>query len=322
MPWRTRGDAAERYAGLHVARVLLRTGIDRFRKEQQEPVLRAAGRHFALLTGGRCERLIVDYDTAGLTVLLAIRDISTECPVEALGEGARDQLYLALRIAAVEAYAAQAEPLPFIADDLLAHFDDIRVQRDIDRLHAAGDLPEPASAAFIASLYWAFYEDAPEAMLLVGEGEHRVRMIPGAFRSSSEHEAMVGRHWPPAGKCVAVFMEYFEQRYRLAPLGMGQKIVAMAAAHRRLNYIHPFLDGNGRVTRLSRVTRLMSHAMALEAGIGANGLWPASRGLARDLTSRGGRKRMMDRAHMPRQGDLDGRGNLCAARGMNLSSGS
>jgi len=131
-------DAAERYARLHVARVLLRAGIDRFRKEQQGPLLRAAGRHFALLTGGRYERLIVDYDAAGRTVLLAIRDIGTECPVEALSEGARDQLYLALRIAAVEAYAAQAEPLPFIADDLLVHFDNPRAAAAIALLAELG----------------------------------------------------------------------------------------------------------------------------------------------------------------------------------------
>jgi chromosome segregation protein len=131
-------DAAERYARLHVARVLLRAGIDRFRKEQQGPLLRAAGRHFALLTGGRYGRLIVDYDTAGRTVLLAIRDIGAECPVEALSEGARDQLYLALRIAAVEAYATQAEPLPFIADDLLVHFDDPRAAAAIALLAELG----------------------------------------------------------------------------------------------------------------------------------------------------------------------------------------
>ncbi len=56
--------------------------------------------------------------------------------------------------------------------------------------------------------------------------------------------------------------------------------------------------------------RLMSHAMALQAGIGAHGLWLVSRGLARGLESRGDYKRMMDHADMPRQGDLDGRGNL------------
>jgi Fic family protein len=78
----------------------------------------------------------------------------------------------------------------------------------------------------------------------------------------------------------------------------------MAAAHHRLNYIHPFLDGNGRVSRL------VSHAMALQSGIGAHGLWSVSRGLARGIDSRGEYLRMMNHADMPRQGDLDGRGNL------------
>ena len=55
---------------------------------------------------------------------------------------------------------------------------------------------------------------------------------------------------------------------------------------------------------------LSGHAMALHAGIGAHGLWSVSRGLARGLDSRGDYKRMMDHADMPRQGDLDGRGNL------------
>jgi Fic family protein len=54
----------------------------------------------------------------------------------------------------------------------------------------------------------------------------------------------------------------------------------------------------------------MSHAMAHEAGIGAHGLWSISRGLARGLKSRGEYKSMMDQADTPRQGDLDGRGNL------------
>jgi len=130
--------AAERYARLRVAAVLLRAGIDRFRKEQQGPLLRAAGGHFALLTGGRYERLVVDYDASGRPVLLAIRDTGAECPVEALSEGARDQLYLALRVAAVEAHAAQAEPLPFIADDLLVHFDDVRAAAAVRLLTALG----------------------------------------------------------------------------------------------------------------------------------------------------------------------------------------
>lgn len=180
----------------------------------------------------------------------------------------------------------------------------IRVQREIDRLYAASALPDPASASFIAWLHRAFYADAPEAMLLIGRGEQQVRMTPGAFRSANGPEVEVGRHLPPSGRAVDAFMGHFERRYCFASLGMGQRITAIAAAHHRLNYIHPFLDGNGRVSRL------MSHAMVLEAGIGAHGLWSVSRGLARGLESRGDYKRMMDHADSPRQGDLDGRGNL------------
>ena len=57
----------------------------------------------------------------------------------------------------------------------------------------------------------------------------------------------------------------------------------------------------------------MSHAMALEAGIGGQGLWSISRGLARGLADRGEYKRMMDMADSPRRGDRDGRGNLSEA---------
>jgi Fic family protein len=180
----------------------------------------------------------------------------------------------------------------------------IRVQREIDRQHAAGALPEPASVEFIRGLHRAFYDGAPPEMLVVQGREPQVTMIPGEFRTLLEHEVEVGRHLPPSAAAVEAFMAHFAQRYRFEPLGMGMRITAMAAAHHRLNYIHPFLDGNGRVSRL------MSHAMALEAGIGAHGLWSISRGLARGLESRGDYKRMMDHADMPRQGDLDGRGNL------------
>src|SRR5581483_6853412 len=93
-------------------------------------------------------------------------------------------------------------------------------------------------------------------------------------------------------------------RYRFDRFGASAPIVAIAAAHHRFNYIHPFPDGNGRVSRL------MSHAMAHVSGIGAHGLWSISRGLARGIENKTEYKRMMDYADTPRQGDLDGRGNL------------
>ncbi|MBL6459277.1 Fic family protein [Belnapia sp. T6] len=180
----------------------------------------------------------------------------------------------------------------------------IRLQEEIDRSFAAGDLPEPASADFIRWLHREFYRGAPDAMLVIRAHGRELRMVPGEFRARSGEELEVGRHLPPSPDRVVDFMAYFERRYQLEPLGGGARILALPAAHHRLNFIHPFLDGNGRVSRL------VSHAMALEAGIGAHGLWSVSRGLARGLKSRGEYKRMMDHADMPRQGDLDGRGNL------------
>ena len=180
----------------------------------------------------------------------------------------------------------------------------VRVQSEIDRLGAAGTLPEPASVDFIRWLHREFYRDAPPAMLRLRGAGRELTMAPGEWRSVPEHEVAVGRHQPPSSGVVDDFMRHFADRYRFNGLGRAGRIIAMAAAHHRLNYIHPFPDGNGRVSRL------MSHAMAWHAGIAAHGLWSISRGLARGLASRTEYKQMMDLADTPRQGDVDGRGNL------------
>ncbi|MFA6264487.1 MAG: Fic family protein [Pseudolabrys sp.] len=184
----------------------------------------------------------------------------------------------------------------------------VRVQAEIEMQAVADTLPEPASTDFIRWLHREFYKGAPEEMLRIKGKDFEFVMTPGEWRSKPEHDNAVGRHIPPSSARIADFMQYFETRYRFADLGTAGRIMAIGAAHHRFNYIHPFPDGNGRVSRL------MSHAMALKAGIGAHGLWSISRGLARGLDQGpGGReeyKRMMDAADSPRQGDLDGRGNL------------
>jgi Fic family protein len=165
-------------------------------------------------------------------------------------------------------------------------------------------MPEPASPDFIQWLHREFYKDAPDEMLVIKSDHAEFRMVPGAWRSVPEHDVAVGRHIPPSSNRVNDFMNYFASRYSFKNMGTGVRILAIPAAHHRLNYIHPFPDGNGRVSRL------MSHAMAQQAGIGAHGLWSISRGLARGLESRSDYKSRMDHADTPRQGDLDGRGNL------------
>jgi len=184
----------------------------------------------------------------------------------------------------------------------------VRVQAEIDLMAAEDRLPEPASINFIRWLHREFYRDAPEDMLRIRTSEVEFLMEPGEWRSLPKHDNAVGQHIPPSSHRVADFMAYFEDRYRIAGRRSGTQIQALAAAHHRFNYIHPFPDGNGRVSRL------MSHAMAHHAGIGAHGLWSISRGLARGLESRTDYKTWMDATDAPRQGDMDGRGNLSLSR--------
>ena len=180
----------------------------------------------------------------------------------------------------------------------------VRVQAEIDRMAAEDTIPEPASPDFIRWLHKEFYKDAPDELLRIRGANTEFMMEPGEWRNSPEHDVAVGRHIPPGSYRVEDFMRYFESRYSFSDMGTAARIMAIASAHHRFNYIHPFPDGNGRVSRL------MSHAMALKAGIGAHGLWSVSRGLARGLESRTEYKRMMEYADTPRQGDLAGRGNL------------
>ncbi len=180
----------------------------------------------------------------------------------------------------------------------------VRVQAEIDRMAAENALPEPASEGFVRWIHRDFYHGVPEAMLRVPRHGEVYVMQPGVFRSTRADDVGVGRHQPPASAYVESFMRYFEQRYGFSDKGKAARIVAMAAAHHRFNYIHPFPDGNGRVSRL------MSHAMAHVAGVGAHGLWSVSRGLARGLNDRSEYKQMLDLADSPREDDLDGRGNL------------
>jgi len=180
----------------------------------------------------------------------------------------------------------------------------VRVQAKVDQLALKGELPEPASNEFVQWLHKQFYADVPGELLRVQGRDKMLLMVPGEYRSQPAHDVAVGRHNPPSSEVISKIMAHFESQYGFEGMGQAARILVIPASHHRFNYIHPFLDGNGRVSRL------MSHAMAANANIGAQGLWSVSRGLARGLGSRTEYKSMMDSADAPRQGDLDGRGNL------------
>lgn len=120
-------EAAERYLRLKTAARLLQWSMERFRQTRQGPMLARASEIFQALTLGSFSRLLVDADSHDSPRLMSIRtDGGRPVEVSGLSEGTRDQLYLALRLAALDQQASQGSRMPLIADDLFINFDDRR----------------------------------------------------------------------------------------------------------------------------------------------------------------------------------------------------
>jgi Fic family protein len=154
-----------------------------------------------------------------------------------------------------------------------------------------------ASFEGLREIHRRFCELLPEELLWAETPEtgERMEIVPGALRA---RDVKVGRHIAISPGALPRFMERFEAAY--TGLGKTDTIFAAAAAHHRLLWIHPFLDGNGRVARL------MSHSMLLDA-LDTGGIWSIARGLARNETQY---KALLTACDAQRRNDLDGRGNL------------
>lgn len=172
----------------------------------------------------------------------------------------------------------------------------IEAQKIIDGGQAPAIKP---SSDFMHWVHYEFCSRLPEELLWVTNPDtgQKLKVAPGRFR---DNEVIVGRHIPPLAENLGRFIRRFEDAYDPSKLSKVQQVIAIAASHHRLLWIHPFLDGNGRVVRL------FSHAWLLETGIGSS-LWSVSRGLARSVDEY---KARLMAADAPRKGDLDGRGNL------------
>jgi Fic family protein len=170
----------------------------------------------------------------------------------------------------------------------------IAVQQWIDEGHLRG---RATSREGICEVHRRFSERLPDELLWTTNPDtgQRKRVVPGELRR--EH-VQVGRHIPVSPGALPRFLARFEEVY--SRLGVAESTLAAAAAHHRLLWIHPFLDGNGRVARL------MSHAMLLDA-LDTGSVWSVARGLARNVDRYRGHLTACD---LPRRNDLDGRGNL------------
>ena len=157
-----------------------------------------------------------------------------------------------------------------------------------------------ADQQFLCDLHREFYRQLPEAFQLVTHPETGRQSLvkPGELR---EEAVKVGYHQPPPQEALKAFLKRFAEFYAPEQHHGALKLVAAAAAHHRLMWIHPFLDGNGRVARL--FTEAYFHRIPVHGF----GLWSMSRGLARRNVDY---KSTLVRADAPRRNDLNGRGNL------------
>lgn len=170
----------------------------------------------------------------------------------------------------------------------------ITVQKWIDDDGLSGS---PFSPENICEIHKRFCDELPEALLYVPDpntGE-QVEIIPGKLR---ERDVKVGQLIAISPGAVPKFLERLHQAYK--PVGKTNALLASACGHHRLLWVHPFVDGNGRVTRL------VSYALIRDT-LDTKGLWSIARGLARQQKTYKAHLANCDQA---RRNDLDGRGTL------------
>ena len=149
------------------------------------------------------------------------------------------------------------------------------------------------SARMVREIHQDLFARLPDADRMLDEGD---TLVPGALR---DRNVSVGVHAAPAHTAIGAMLDRWGTFYGGVRRGELQ-VVAAAASHQRLAWIHPFRDGNGRVARLH--THLALGALGL-----TNGVWSPLRGFARTQEAYYAK---LAAADQPRAGDLDGRGNL------------
>ena len=149
----------------------------------------------------------------------------------------------------------------------------------------------------ICEIHRRFCAELPQELLWVEDPDtkERIKITPGELR---RRDVKVGHHVPISPGAVPRFLNRYEQVY--GHLGKTDAILGTAPGHHRVLWIHPFLDGNGRVARL------MSHAILLET-LDTGAVWSVARGLARRVAEY---KRHLAACDSLRRNDLDGRGAL------------
>jgi uncharacterized protein YhaN len=127
-------DAAVAHAKAKLGSTVVRRAIERYRRLHQDPLLARANQLFTRFTYGSCVELFVDVDERGRGVLMARQRDRTLLDIEAMSDGTREQLFLALRVGAIERYVASSGPVPVLFDDVFLESDEPRSERIFEAL--------------------------------------------------------------------------------------------------------------------------------------------------------------------------------------------
>ncbi|MCW4628650.1 Fic family protein [Marinomonas rhodophyticola] len=186
--------------------------------------------------------------------------------------------------------------------ELLSH---LEVQMKLSRSNVSPE--QVVCQEFIKNIHQEFYAGFPEEALIVknqrgapaeDETGKPILIVPGSYRDKM---VLVGKHEPPMPEEISRYMRWIEQMYNPTRIFGTNRLCAAAALHHRLAWVHPFIDGNGRTTRLVTDTYMRC------LGYDGYGLWSLARGFARDTDAY---YKALAQADMPRQGESDGKGIL------------
>lgn len=154
---------------------------------------------------------------------------------------------------------------------------------------------------FMQTLHQKFYSNIPESLWIIKDdtnGNEVDKVVPVQWRRKG---VAVGQHIAPKPELINDLMKAFCENYHPQQFKGDRKLIAIMAAHHRFAWIHPFMDGNGRVGRL------LTDATLKAVGLDSCGGWCLSRGLAKNSTQY---KNLLAGADRSRLGDYDGRGAL------------
>ena len=260
---------------------------------------------------------VLPMEAEQLPLMEAAADLRTEVAGLLPGIGASSREALALLLRAMNSYYSNkiegqhAHPadLELALQQQFSADQDVRRRQELAIAHMQAEaMLEPEaqamewgghfSSAWVQRIHRELYQrlDEESRVILDAQGKRCGIMVPGEFRTG---HVKVGHHEAPPPEALAELMAHFESRYSSAS-GETTKLLMAGASLHRLSWIHPFPDGNGRVSRLQ------NHLLLSHLGL-TGGLWSPLRGLAR-------RQKdyyiALSAADLPRRNDVDGRGDL------------